>query len=303
MQFKLDQNDHIIVEFTSFELITITDIASSIRNSKADLAIQSLFNIKDTEKIICFAENNLLISKLCKHEKMAEFWQEVWKLLSRFPTWQESQEKNLPYRALIPQDNISCFELVRGMYFYIKGNVNSDNAEENKKLSHAFLYKAATYHSFAALQALVNLSNDYQFVNDFIKLFGLLEASAKIHGTPVFLLCTFACLNLASVHEQNNNEQGKLAALQSALKYLYIAEYAQEFSSTAIHNAYYGLGLAQSNLWGIDNISKMRDKLINETDLENNKEAQMIALQQAKELAASYGYSNTSLEKRFNFGN
>ena len=77
----------------------------------------------DMQLIIFFAEENETFLQWLQQTDLKDYWQDAWKLLSRFPSWSEAQkDKKLTYCELIPQDAISCFDLVRGMCFSIQAD-------------------------------------------------------------------------------------------------------------------------------------------------------------------------------------
>ncbi|KGP62731.1 hypothetical protein EP47_13660 [Legionella norrlandica] len=85
-----------------------------------------------------------------------------------------------------------------------------------------------------------------------------LEAFAKRHGCPGYLLLANGYIQLAIRYQLLNQEEQSAHAFQLCWKYLHLAELSENDSEESINNAYFGKGLALSNPVRLSTIAEMK---------------------------------------------
>lgn len=235
---------------TSAENLTLQNFRQISSDSEKAIF---LINLQDITLIVKLAEFDKQVETVCKSECMKEFWEAVWSLAGRFPTYQEADENSaLTYQSLKPQPKISCFNLIRGMHFY--------NLE--------LFQKSWFYMCFEAYKKLTDFlcKNLFEAGTEkevkYQDALNMLDFFSRVHGTPGYLLLAYLSYYIYCYH-RGRDEKG-LAELhrQQILYYLYLAEYCKPDSEASIHNAYYGRGLSYSTPFKIDSIPKMRENFL-----------------------------------------
>ncbi len=236
-----------------------------------------LLNLKNTKLLVKLAEHNAILAEHCNRKEMEPYWNEVWRLMSRYPTFLEAEkDSTLAYRELVPQPGISSFDLVRGMILY---DIAIEFFREGKKDSMlAFMQQAAHYKCYYAVSALSGFDYDcLQGVSaiESSELNGMLERIKSIilpHGTPAYLLLASMLITIAQYHQRRGDCAGEFGFYCEALKNLHAAQYSKEYSTAAIYNAYYGSAIARTRQFEIDmddkkSISRYRETLGIKLDL------------------------------------
>jgi hypothetical protein len=85
-----------------------------------------------------------------------------------------------------------------------------------------------------------------------------LEAFAKLHQCPGFLLMANGYMQLALRYQQLMREEECNAAFKLCWKFLHLAELSEHDSEESINNAYFGRGLVLSTPFNLDSIHEMK---------------------------------------------
>jgi len=85
-----------------------------------------------------------------------------------------------------------------------------------------------------------------------------LEAFARLHGSPGYLLLTNGYMQLGFRYKQLMAMEQVAASYQTAWKYLHLAQLAEEGSEASINNAYFGQGLGLSNPYQLNSLAEMK---------------------------------------------
>ncbi len=243
----------------------------------------------DVLMLINLAVKDEKLALWCEHEKMKEYWNEVWRRVDRNPTLTEAQQNSaLIYRGLRPQINISSFRLICGLTLFSSAEHLIDKGyAKNSQQVISFLKQASELGSYDALNALTNINIDKLHKHELevpeIILTPLYNA-ALWHGTPVYLLCATAHYYIANYYSSLDKIDQSQQAYQNALTYLYIANYCEASSEDEIYNAYNGAGISAGNIWEIDNIEQLIDHLTDESkiDMQSISQARFAAYRLAQ---------------------
>jgi len=152
--------------------------------------------------------------------------------------------------------------LVRGTWLYDHANYIAHEHGQTDSRVQPLLEKAVDSHCYEAIRAInrINMTKLCQgdstvTLEDVLKK---LSDEIKFHGTPVLLLLALSCFEAANLYKEENI----LLAdnyFSLALMYVILAERVAGLSVNAIHNAYYGLGLQESNSHGWNTFAQWRE--------------------------------------------
>jgi hypothetical protein len=181
---------------------------------------------------------NEMLKNFCYQEEMIQFWDDIWKLMGKDPTFPEAQKNPLlVYHELKPQKKILSYELVCGMSLYNK------TYQYPVAMHLEMLHDAARYHNFAALESLAYLYGNQINAGNWVEpksCLAELVKSAEIHGSPGYLLCAKMCIDYSCYYFKKADTKNYQQCLTQCLAYLYAAELLESFCQAEIHNAYYG---------------------------------------------------------------
>lgn len=159
------------------------------------------------------------------------------------------------------QKQLSDRELVMGYIFYLM----SIKAEEKPNNPDQMLYlqKAVNFNSIHAAQTMFHKLLMKKTPDKFKKMETLeailfnWECFANKWGTPGYLLIANGYLHLLKLNDSPQTEKYQLASF-TLWKYLHLAKLTQPQSTAAIHNAYFGQGLALSNAFNLKTIEAIQ---------------------------------------------
>jgi hypothetical protein len=257
------------IQLTDNEKLFLQDI---LTNDKTDEIIQRLQSIP-YKSLLRLSENSSVIEKWCELPAMQAYWENLWATTAgRKPTPREAKlDAELTYRPLRPQSTISAFNLMRGVWLYDHANATAHKEPANPHIQ-PLLEKAAQLHCFEAIRAInrINMTKLYQgdislTLEDIKNVISDLEKEIEFHGTPVLLLLALSYFEAGSLYaEEDVITSDRYFCL--ALMYVVLAEQVAELSVNAIHNAYYGLGLNESNSYGWGTFTKWREVILEQIE-------------------------------------
>ncbi|KTD49575.1 Ankyrin repeat protein [Legionella rubrilucens] len=208
--------------------------------------------------------------------KLAEFCMkspDLYEMLKSNPFdgfWQARRQAISKY-ALKAQNGVCDADLTVGHTLYLLAQ--REKAQGNLEHYQEYLNQALNCHSIHAAQTWVHeiviAANkpDLNFIKTFAAILYSRESLAKRHGTPGYLLLANGYFHLLNSLSQINKEESSHewqtqyeGSLFSLWKSLYLARQAENQSIEAIHNAYYGCGLKNSNPFSLDTIDAMIEK-------------------------------------------
>ena len=126
-----------------------------------------------------------------------------------------------------------------------------------------YFQKALQYHSFHAASFLLtqvltaSRTDRRTHCDNLARVLHALEPVVKVHRAPGFLLMAKGYFQLALVSRNDDDEARDHVGFDFMYKFLYMAKRLQDESSPAIHNAYFGEGLSQSNPFEVESIQDM----------------------------------------------
>jgi Family of unknown function (DUF5630) len=193
----------------------------------------------------------------CLVPELEPLWELCWAKMNVQPTLNESLENSaVPYRPLLPQPYLPAFYRLLGLHFFHCGS---------KPGQRALLVKAAQapYSNFQAQRALVE-----QYLADLGKdpaalSFALVMAkkAAAVHHTPGYVLLAKSQFDIGCYLHDSDRERSAMF-FEQAYKNLVIAEVLQPYCQNSLHNAYHGLGIIQSNGFGLATISALQTHFV-----------------------------------------
>lgn len=129
-----------------------------------------------------------------------------------------------------------------------------------------------------------------------------LEAFAKLHQCPGFLLVANGYMQLALRYQQLMHEDQCNAAFKLCWKFLHIAELSEHTSKESINNAYFGRGIVLSTPFNLDSIHEMKsyflkaaNTYVSREDIIGAEQAALSMYQHATSLRGLVEASGTSL--------
>lgn len=237
-----------------------------------DLILSYIAGFPDKLILIKFSLSDKTLAKWCQDKNLSLFWDKIWELsCTEIPPTDQQYPETLVFNGRKPQTTISSYQLICGAILYdeAKQLVESKQPAESEGVM-TLLKQAAQLGNYDALAALTNINYELLCKNqiDFSQtLFNLLENAANWHGTPIYLLYAINCYYMGTYYKVHQNDNEKQNSFQNALTYLHLADWHEETSADAIHNAYYGQGIAMSNAWKMGNMAQFKKTLIEDARL------------------------------------
>ena len=187
--------------------------------------------------------------KTLRHADFDEFWQK------RRESLRLSASPSFRFQR---QPSLNDADFVTGYINYLMALKNKDSRQYEE-----YLAMAIDHGSLHAVQTVVHsliMANNKHpdYAVNLSKQLLLLDKFAERFGTPGYLLLANGYLHVAiSTIGKPEAVAQNSAAFSFVWKNLHLAHLAEEDSAAAIHNAYFGKGVAASNSFKIASINKM----------------------------------------------
>lgn len=184
-----------------------------------------------------------------------------------FTTFWQQQRESMPLYGhsgfrFQAQKDIDDVDVVMGYVFYLLALKSKfDNQMESYT---KYLRQALTHSSFHAAQKTLHdlvtssIDKNEDYCKRLVDTLQQWEDLTNQHGSPGYLLLANGYFWLAT-HAKliENGQDMRQGAFACMWRYLNLALFAEERSKASIHNAYFGLGLAQSNPFNIATLDNM----------------------------------------------
>ena len=258
------------IQLSDNEKLFLIDIKADCPHDQQTNPPDNIINELKTipyKSLLRLAENSPLIKRWCELPAMQPFWGNLWaNTAGRKPTLREAKNNSqLSYRPLLPQSTVSAFNLMRGTWLYDHANYIAHEYGQTDSRIPPLLEKAVESHCFEAIRAInrINMTKlcEADSTVTFEDVFKKLSDEIKFHGTPVLLLLALSCFEAANLYAKENVITADHYCTL-ALMYVILAERVTELSINAIHNAYYGLGLQESNNYGWGTFAEWRSGIL-----------------------------------------
>ncbi|QRN03329.1 hypothetical protein GH742_05315 [Legionella sp. MW5194] len=226
-------------------------------HEKAFEAVIALLSSWSASKLAEFCMKSPDLYDILKSNAFDEFWKERRQTISKY--------------AFKAQHGVCDADLTVGHTLYLLAQ--REKAQGNLQRYQEYLSQALNCHSIHAAQSWVHEiviaadKPDLNFIQTFAAILYSRESLAKRHGTPGYLLLANGYFHLLHALTQINREASPNewktqyeGSLFSLWKSLFLARQAEKQSTEAIHNAYYGCGLKNSNPFSLETIDAMLEK-------------------------------------------
>ena len=236
------------------ELFELEVLCKNGKTSESNLL--NLLNKMDTFHLIGLCHRSGILATHLHHFHFKDFWAE------RLTAMTIPNHSNFHFQS---QKKLQDMDFIKAYHSYLLA-ISEDKPQEKIKL----LLQSILLHSIHAMQYLSHLllvdekptKQNNSFIID--NLMPLLEKESLYHGTPVYLLIAKIYYFLANQQRGLSQVKSEIA-LYLAIKNLYKSKFSLGDSAAAIHNAYFGEGLAMSNPYKIETIDEILSLIFSRT--------------------------------------
>lgn len=182
-----------------------------------------------------------------------DFW-ETWRDKLRLP--------NTPDFRFMPQPGIKDADLVIGYVLFLLELKSKDATDERGDTEvdmkpTDYLSIHSIRHKLHQIYVVIEQANETDLEHLTCVLYNL-EAFAKLHQCPGYLLLANGYMQLALRYQQMRNTEPCTASFQLCWKFLHLAALSEPHSEESINNAYFGKGLSRSNPFRLESIVEMK---------------------------------------------
>lgn len=205
------------------------------------------------EQLAEFLLNHPQIHEMLRSPELNQLWEEKRTNL-RLP--------GNPDFRFMAQPGINDADFVMGYLLFLL-KLKSQHSKNESSVSHVGV-KSTDYLSMHAIRKYLHQiyihigqakENDLRLIAEFLYN---LEAFAKLHQCPGYLLMANGYMQLALRYQQMKSEDECTAAFKLCWKFLHMAELSEAESEESINNAYFGNGLVLSNPFKLASIAEMK---------------------------------------------